>query len=61
MHRQESNDETMRNPCKACAEQTCMGICKDKVLYRKYLERIRREIIELNRKKHSRKNNKRII
>ena len=40
----------MRNPCKACAEPICMGICKDKVRYREYLDRIRWQIIELNRR-----------
>ncbi|OLR58271.1 hypothetical protein BHF70_00700 [Anaerostipes sp. 494a] len=40
----------MRNPCKTCAEPICMGICKDKVRYREYLNRIRWQIIELNRR-----------
>lgn len=40
----------MKNPCKACAESICMGICKDKVRYREYLDRIRQQIIELNRR-----------
>ena len=40
----------MNNPCKACAEPVCMGICKDKVRYREYLDRIRWQIIELNRR-----------
>lgn len=40
----------MRNPCKACAEPICMGICKDKVRYQEYLDRIRQQIIELSRR-----------
>ena len=38
----------MNNPCKACAEPICMGVCSDQVEYQEYLERIRQQIIELN-------------
>lgn len=40
----------MKKPCKACAEIFCMGVCEDKVRYRKYLDSIRQQIIELNRR-----------
>lgn len=37
----------MRNPCKACAELNCMGICADKVRQKEHLEEIRQQLIDL--------------
>lgn len=37
----------MVDPCKACAEITCMGICADRVKYNDYLDGIRQQLIEL--------------
>lgn len=35
------------NPCEACAEIICMGICADRVKYNDYLDGIRQQLIEL--------------
>lgn len=44
----------MTNPCKACAELFCMGICADRVCYnreyQKMADRIRQQIIKRNRR-----------
>lgn len=44
----------MVDPCKACAEINCMGICADRVKYKqeyqKMTDRIRRQIINHNRR-----------
>ena len=37
----------MIDPCKACAEITCMGICADRVNYNEYLDGIRQQLIDL--------------
>lgn len=37
----------MTDPCKACAEITCMGICADRVNYNEYLDGIRQQLIDL--------------
>ena len=37
----------MMNPCEACAEIICMGICADRVKYNDYLDEIRQQLIEL--------------
>lgn len=37
----------MIDPCKACAEINCMGICADRVKYNDYLDGIRQQLIEL--------------
>ncbi len=41
----------MIDPCKACAEITCMGICADRVQYKQeyqeMTDRIRQQIIDL--------------
>ena len=43
----------MVDPCKACAEIICMGICADRVLYKQeyqeMTDRIRQQIINRNR------------
>ena len=42
----------MVDPCKACAEIICMGICADQVQYKQeyqeMTDRIRQQIIKLN-------------
>ena len=44
----------MIDPCKACAEIICMGICADRVLYKQeykeMTDRIRQQIINRNRR-----------
>ena len=44
----------MIDPCKACAEITCMGICADQVQYKQeyqeMTDRIRQQIINRNRR-----------
>lgn len=44
----------MMNPCEACAEIICMGICADQVLYKQehqeMTDRIRQQIINRNRR-----------
>ena len=40
----------MVDPCKACAEIICMGICTDRVNYNEYLDGIRQQIINRNRR-----------
>jgi len=44
----------MIDPCKACAEIICMGICADRVLYKQeyqeMADRIRQQIINRNRR-----------
>lgn len=37
----------MIDPCKACAELNCMGICADRVKYNEYLDVIRQQLIDL--------------
>lgn len=37
----------MIDPCKACAEIICMGICTDRVNYNEYLDGIRQQLIDL--------------
>lgn len=37
----------MVDPCKACAEIICMGICADRVKYNEYLDGIRQQIMDL--------------
>nr|WP_288808645.1 hypothetical protein [uncultured Anaerostipes sp.] len=37
----------MIDPCKACAELNCMGICADKVKQKEHLEEIRQQLIDL--------------
>lgn len=37
----------MIDPCKACAEIICIGICADRVKYNEYLDGIRQQLIEL--------------
>lgn len=43
----------MTNPCKACAEMFCMGVCTDQVKYReeylKVCDRIRQQIKQQRR------------
>lgn len=44
----------MVDPCKACAELNCMGICADRVQYKQeykeMTDRIRQQIINRNRR-----------
>ena len=55
-HRKESDAEPMKNPCKACAEIFCMGVCADRVQhkqeYQEMTDRIRQQIINYNRRVH---------
>ena len=37
----------MVDPCKACAEIICIGICADRVKYNEYLDGIRQQLIDL--------------
>ena len=37
----------MTDPCKACAEIICMGICADLVNHNEYLDGIRQQLIDL--------------
>lgn len=50
----------MIDPCKACAEIICMGICADRVRYKQeyqeMTDRIRRQIINRNRRQDMDKN-----
>ena len=50
----------MIDPCKACAEITCMGICADQVQYKQeyqeMADRIRQQIINRNRRENVDKN-----
>ena len=46
----------MVDPCKACAEIICMGICTDRVNYNEYLDGIRQQIINRNRRENVDKN-----
>lgn len=45
----------MIDPCKACAEITCMGICADRVQYKQeyqeMTDRIRQQIINRRRER----------
>ena len=43
----QKSGENMMNPCEACAEIICMGICADRVKYNDYLDGIRQQLIEL--------------
>lgn len=50
----------MIDPCKACAELNCMGICADRTHYKQeyqeMTDRIRRQIINRNRRENVDKN-----
>lgn len=49
----------MRNPCKACAEINCMGLCWKRIeyleWYQEYCDRIRKQIKDASRRRHDRK------
>ena len=48
-------EKSMMNPCEACAEIICMGICADQAKYNNYLDEIRQQLIELcERVRHDR-------
>ena len=45
----------MKNPCKACAEPICMGLCKEREKYLEWYydncDKVRQQIKEVNRKR----------
>lgn len=49
----------MKNPCKACAEPICMGLCRERIKYlewyKEYCDRVRQQIKDVSRRIHDRK------
>ncbi|WP_216697321.1 hypothetical protein [Anaerostipes faecalis] len=44
----------MKNPCKACAEPVCMGLCRERAeyleWYSNYRDKVRKQIREVSRR-----------
>lgn len=44
----------MRNPCKACVELNCMGLCRERIeyleWYSSYCDKVRQQIKDVSRR-----------